>query len=111
MGLTLREIRVLRDIELSLARDDPCLAQQLSHLTLTSATAEDERRAAESSPGDTARRFAKRCGALTLVLLAVSDLLLSTAVLYAAGAAALATLVSGLFARVVARGRRAAVRS
>lgn len=115
MGLTLRELRVLRDIEQTLARDDPCLARQLSSMALTPAAGEGERHgeqyAEDSRPGGTARRLAKWCGALTLVLLAVSDLLVSTEVFYAAGGAALATLVSWLIARAAARRRRATART
>ncbi|SEG84857.1 Protein of unknown function [Actinacidiphila yanglinensis] len=112
MGLTVRELRVLRDIEQTLARDDPCLARQLSSMALTPAAGkgeqDDEQYAEDSRPGGTARRLAKWCGALTLVLLAVSDLLVSTEVFYAAGGAAVAALASWLVARAAAHGKRRA---
>jgi hypothetical protein len=97
MGLTVRERRVLADIEQALAQHDPGLARQLSHMEL--------RPAAE--PGALARRVTKWCGAITLVLLVTADLAAYTGVLYGAGAAAVATLAAGTVARAAAHRERA----
>lgn len=91
MGLTVRERRVLTDIEQSLEHDDPCLARQLSHMALTPPAEEDvaERYGGEET-GVGIRRFARWCAALTLVLFVAAGVTASTEVLYCTGVAALA---------------------
>jgi len=127
MGLTVRERKVLADIEQTLAQEEPRLARQLARMRLTHRTEEPtappgeppaaepraEEQAAEhpavpkyvweNEPGTGARRFARWCAALALVLLVVSDLAASSDVLYAAGAMALASGVACMVARSAAK--------
>ncbi|WP_308012374.1 hypothetical protein [Actinacidiphila acidipaludis] len=123
----MRERKVLADIEQALVQEEPRLARQLARMRLTHRTEEPpappgEPPAAaarakeqtadepavpkyvwENEPGTVARRFARWCAALALVLLVVSDLAASSDVLYAAGATALVSGVACMVARSAAR--------
>jgi Protein of unknown function (DUF3040) len=135
MSLTVRERRVLADIEQALAQEEPRLARQLARMRLTPAAQEraapaqpaeqpahattrardpgakqsaadrsaDRAYPWEDEPGTGARRFARWCAALALVLLVVADLAASSDVLFGAGAAALASGVACMVARSAAR--------
>lgn len=133
MSLSVRERRVLADIERTLAQDDPRLARQMRQMRLSPVAEEPgpppaDRQRAQSPPprqpaaamgpppvpvpaddrdersGRGARRFTRWCAALALVLLVVSDLASSTAVLFAAGAVAVVSCAGAVAARK-ARGR------
>lgn len=133
MGLTVRERKALADIEQALAEEDPRLARQLermrpSHRAQERTTpaaeppaaeptakeqAKDQEQAAkepavpkyvwENEPGTVARRVARWCVALALVLLVVAGAAASREVLYAAGATTLVSLVARIMARSAAR--------
>ena len=108
MGLTVRERKVLADIEQALAKDDPRLARQLSRMALTPAAGEAEEHAAEPDWAEeprVVRRFARWCAALALVLLVASGVTASVEVLYGAGVAALAAGGGWVAARTAARHR------
>jgi hypothetical protein len=123
MSLTVRERRVLADIERALAQEDPRLARQLVRMLPAPPPDEkvplhwpSESRANDSpeekpavtrsvwdpEPGTRARRFARWCAALSLVLLVVAGLTASTGVLLGAGATALACGAACMMARSAA---------
>ncbi|MFI1093569.1 DUF3040 domain-containing protein [Streptomyces sp. NPDC020917] len=126
MSLSVRERRVLADIEQTLAEDDPRLARQMRQMRLSPAAGEpapprpparpappEQQPAAglgppaeaapapypDERPGKGARRVSRCCTALALVLLVASVMAGSTGVLLAAGAVAVVSCAAAVAAR------------